>query len=106
MAKYFYVYSSGKNRIVKMYNTEAVINDVKQTYIADKEVSEENLAGFLEGIKASGYVGNRELADADIAANQAKNILAKKMTEYHDARDTYSQAADTLKKVEAKYGIR
>lgn len=106
MAKYFYVYSSGKNRIVKMYNTEAVINNVKQTYIADKEVSEENLAGFLEGIKAIGYVGNRELADADIAANQAKNILAKKMTEYHDARDTYSQAADTLKKVEAKYGIR
>lgn len=106
MAKYFYVYSSGKNRIVKMYNTEAVINGVKQTYIADKEVSEENLAGFLEGIKVSGYVGNRELADADIAANQAKNILAKKMTEYHDARDTYSQAADTLKKVEAKYGIR
>ena len=105
MAKYFYVYSNGANRIVKMYNTDFIVNGQKDTYIGEKEVDEENLKGFCDGIKASGYVANKELADADINEQRAKVELAKKMTEYHAARDAYSEAADILKKVKAKYGI-
>lgn len=108
MAKYFYVYDVAdgtSDQIVKMYNTEAVINGKKQTYTAEKRVTKENMTGFLDGIKAGGFVGNKEVAEADIAEREAKRILAIKMTDYHNARDAYSEAATNLKKVNAKYGI-
>ena len=48
---------------------------------------------------------NPELANADIAEREAKRILAAKMADYHAARDAYAEAADNLKKVNAKFGI-
>lgn len=107
MAKYFYIYNvaGSKDAVVKMYNTEAVKDGKVYTAFADKVVSADKIDGFVEGIKASGYVGNKELAEAEIAELEAKRILAEKMNAYHEARDAYSKAADTLKKVKAKYGI-
>ena len=108
MAKYFYVYNVADgttDKIVRMYNTEAVIDGKKQTYGTDKVVTADKIDGFLEGIKASGYVANKELAETEIAELEAKRVLAEKMNAYHEARDAYSEAADNLKKVKAKYGI-
>lgn len=108
MAKYFYIYNVADgttDKIVRMYNTEAVIDGKKQTYVADKVVTSDKLDGFVDGIKASGYVANKELAEVEIAELEAKRVLAEKMNAYHAARDVYSEAADTLKKVKAKYGI-
>ena len=47
-----------------------------------------------------------ELAEADVAEGEAKRILAEKMSDYHAARDCYSEKADVLKRVKAKYGIK
>ena len=108
MAKYFYIYNVADgttNAVVKMYNTEAVKDGKVYTASADKVVSADKIDGFVEGIKASGYVGNKELAEAEIAELEAKRVLAEKMNAYHEARDAYSEAADNLKKVKAKYGI-
>lgn len=108
MAKYFYIYNVADgttNAVVRMYNTEAVKDGKKYTASADKVVSADNIDGFIEGIKASGFVGNKELAEVEIAELEAKRILAEKMNAYHEARDAYSEAADNLKKVKAKYGI-
>lgn len=108
MAKYFYIYNVADgttNAIVRMYNTEAVKDGKVYTASADRVVSADNIDGFIDGIKASGYVGNKELADAEVAEHEAKRVLAEKMNAYHEARDAYSEAADTLKKVKAKYGI-
>lgn len=108
MAKYFYVYNVADgttNAVVKMYNTEAVKDGKAYTASADKVISADKIDGFVEGIKASGYVGNKELAEAEITEQEAKRVLAEKMNAYHEARDSYSEAADNLKKVKAKYGI-
>jgi len=108
MAKYFYVYEiagSPADRMVKMFNTESVIDDKKSTYIAEKKVAYKDLQGFTSGIKAVGFQLNPELANADIAEQEAKRILAAKMADYHAARDAYAEAADNLKKVNAKFGI-
>ena len=108
MAKYFYIYNVADgttNAVVKMYNTEAVKDGKVYTASADKVVSADKIDGFVEGIKASGYIGNKELAEAEIAELEAKRVLAEKMNTYHEARDAYSEAADNLKKVKAKYGI-
>ena len=70
MAKYFYVYEiagSPADRMVKMFNTESVIDDKKSTYIAEKKVAYKDLQGFTSGIKAVGFQLNPELANADIA---------------------------------------
>lgn len=108
MAKYFYVYNVNNcttDRVVKMFNTESVIDGKKGTYIAEKKVALADLQGFTNGIKAAGFQLNQELANADIAEQEAKRILAAKMADYHAARDAYAEAAETLKKVNAKYGI-
>lgn len=108
MAKYFYIYNVANgttNTVVKMYNTEAVKDGKKYTATADRVVSADKINGFIDGIKASGYVGNKELAEVEIAELEAKRVLAEKMNAYHAARDAYSEAADALKKVKAKYGI-
>lgn len=57
-------------------------------------------------IKASGFVPNKEMADADVAEGEAKRVLAEKMTAYQAARDDYHNKSETLKKVKAKYGIK
>lgn len=62
--------------------------------------------GFIDGIKTSGFVLNKELADADVAEAEAKRVLAEKMTAYQAARDDYHSKNETLKKVKAKYGIK
>lgn len=101
MAKYFYVYSvaGGADSIVKMFNTDTGA-------VGDKIVPKDRIDGFIDGIKASGFVLNKELAEADVAEGEAKRILAEKMNDYHAARDAYSIASDTLKKVKAKYNIK
>lgn len=107
MAKYFYVYveNGSTDRIVRMYNTEAIKDGKKYTAMADKVVPAANIEGFVEGIKASGYIANKELAEFETKEIDAKRVLAEKMAAYHEARDAYSEAADNLKKVKAKYGI-
>ncbi len=48
MAKYFYVYEiagSPADRMVKMFNTESVIDGKKGTYIAEKKVAYKDFAG-------------------------------------------------------------
>lgn len=108
MAKYFYVYhvnDGTTDRIVKMFNTDSVVNGKKGTYIAEKKVASSDLQAFTSGIKAAGFQLNQELANADIAEREAKRILAAKMADYHAARDAYAEAADNLKKVNAKFGI-
>lgn len=62
--------------------------------------------GFIDGIKTSGFVLNKELADADVAEAESKRVLAEKMTAYQAARDDYHNKSETLKKVKAKYGIK
>lgn len=62
--------------------------------------------GFIDGIKTSGFILNKELAEADVAEAEAKRILAEKMTAYQAARDDYHNKSETLKKVKAKYGIK
>lgn len=108
MAKYFYIYNvkGTSDQIVKMYNTEAVIDGTKQTYSSEKRVSKNDVNGFVAGIEASGFVGNKELADAEVAEGEAKRILAEKMSDYQAARDCYHEKNEALKKVKAKYGIR
>lgn len=54
----------------------------------------------------SGFVLNKELAEADVAEAEAKRVLEKKMTAYQVARDDYHSKNETLKKVKAKYGIK
>lgn len=100
MAKYFYVYSIAgtEDSIVKMFNTETGA-------VGEKSVPNDRIDGFVDGIKASGYQLNEELADADVAEGEAKRILAEKMTAYQAARDDYHNKSETLKKVKAKYGI-
>lgn len=100
MAKYFYVYSvaGGADSIVKMFNTETCT-------VGERVVEKNRIDGFVDGLKASGYVLNKELADADVAEGEAKRVLAEKMTAYHEARDTYSEAKTNLTKVMAKYNI-
>lgn len=108
MAKYFYVYEiagSPADRIVKMFNTDSIVNGKRGTYIAEKKVASSDLQGFTSGIKAAGFQLNQELANADTAEQEAKRILATKMADYHAARDAYAEAADNLKKVNAKFGI-
>lgn len=108
MAKYFYVYHVNDGTIdciVKMFNTDSVVNGKKSTYIAEKKVASSDLQGFTSGIKAAGFQLNQELANADTAEQEAKRILAAKMADYHAARDAYAEAADNLKKVNAKFGI-
>lgn len=101
MAKYFYVYNvaGAADSIVKMFNTETGT-------VGEKSVPKNRIDGFIDGIKASGYQLNKELAEADVAEGEAKRILAEKMTAYHAARDCYSEKSETLKKVKAKYGIK
>ena len=61
---------------------------------------------FIDGIKMSGFVLNKELAEADVAEAEAKRVLEKKMAAYQVARDDYHSKNETLKKVKAKYGIK
>lgn len=98
MAKYFYVYNivGVEDSIVKMFNTETGA-------VGEKSIQKDRIDGFVDGIKASGYQLNEELADADVAEGEAKRILAEKMTAYQAARDDYHNKSETLKKVKAKY---
>lgn len=100
MAKYFYIYSvaGGADSIVKMFNTDTGT-------VGTRVVEKDRLDGFVDGIKASGYAMNKELADADVAEEEAKRKLAIAMDAYHKARDTYSEAKTELTKVMAKYNI-
>lgn len=61
---------------------------------------------LVYSIKTSGFVLNKELAEADVAEAEAKRVLAEKMTAYQAARDDYHNKSETLKKVKAKYGIK
>lgn len=70
---------------------------------AEIDVGEEKHDAF---IKTSGFVLNKELAEADVAEAEAKRVLAEKMTAYQAARDDYHNKSETLKKVKAKYGIK
>ncbi len=101
MAKYFYVYNivGVEDSIVKMFNTET-------GSVGEKSIPKDRIDGFVDGIKASGYQLNEELADADVAEGEAKRILAEKMTAYQAARDDYHNKNEILKKVKAKYGIK
>ena len=101
MAKYFYVYSIAgvADSIVKMFNTETGA-------VGEKSVPKDRIDGFVDGLMASGFILNDELADADVAEGEAKRILAEKMSDYHAARDCYSEKSEALKKVKAKYGIK
>ena len=101
MAKYFYVYNivGVEDSIVKMFNTETGA-------VGEKSIQKDHIDGFVDGIKASGYQLNEELADADVAEGEAKRILAEKMTAYQAARDDYHSKSETLKKVKAKYDIK
>jgi len=96
MAKYFYVYNIAgvEDSIVKMFNTDTGA-------MGEKSVKKDRMDGFIDGIKTSGFVLNKELADAE-----AKRVLAEKMTAYQAARDDYHNKSETLKKVKAKYGIK
>lgn len=101
MAKYFYVYNIAgvEDSIVKMFNTDT-------SAMGEKSVKKNRIDGFVDGLKASGYQLNNELADADVAEGEAKRILAEKMTAYQAARDDYHNKNEILKKVKAKYGIK
>ena len=101
MAKYFYVYNivGVEDSIVKMFNTDTGAT-------GEKSVKKDRMDGFIDGIKTSGFVLNKELADADVAEGEAKRVLAEKMTAYQVARDDYHEKSETLKKVKAKYGIK
>ena len=101
MAKYFYVYNivGVEDSIVKMFNTDTGA-------MGEKSVKKDRMGGFIDGIKTSGFVLNKELADADVAEAEAKRVLAEKMTAYQAARDDYHSKNETLKKVKAKYGIK
>lgn len=101
MSKYFYVYNIAgvEDSIVKMFNTDTGA-------MGEKSVKKDRMDGFIDGIKTSGFVLNKELAEADVAEGEAKRILAEKMSDYHAARDCYSEKADVLKRVKAKYGIK
>ena len=101
MAKYFYVYSVAgtADSIVKMFNTETGA-------VGEKPVPSDRIDGFVDGIKASGFQLNKELAEADVAEGEAKRILAEKMSDYQAARDCYHEKNEILKKVKAKYGIQ
>lgn len=101
MAKYFYVYNIAgvEDSIVKMFNTDTCA-------MGEKSVKKDRMDGFIDGIKTSGFVLNKELADADVAEAEAKRILAEKMASYQTARDDYHNKSETLKKVKAKYGIK
>ena len=101
MAKYFYVYNIAgvEDSIVKMFNTET-------NTVGEKSVPKNRIDGFIDGIKISGFVLNKELAEADVAESEAKRVLAEKMTAYQAARDDYHNKNEALKKVKAKYGIK
>ena len=101
MAKYFYVYNIAgvEDCIVKMFNTDTGA-------MGEKSVKNDRMDGFIDGIKTSGFVLNKELADADVAEAEAKRVLAEKMTAYQAARDDYHNKSEALKKVKAKYGIK
>lgn len=101
MAKYFYVYNIAgvEDSIVKMFNTDTGV-------MGEKSVKKNRMDGFIDGIKTSGFVLNKELAEADVAEAEAKRVLAEKMTAYQAARDDYHNKSETLKKVKAKYGIK
>lgn len=101
MAKYFYVYNivGVEDSIVKMFNTDTGA-------MGEKSVPKDRMDGFIDGIKASGFVPNKEMADADVAEGEAKRVLAEKMTAYQAARDDYHNKSEILKKVKAKYGIK
>ena len=74
MAKYFYVYHVNDGTtdfIVKMFNTDSVVNGKRGTYIAEKKVTSSDLQGFTSGIKAAGFQLNQELANADTAEQEA-----------------------------------
>jgi len=79
MAKYFYVYNIAgvEDSIVKMFNTDTGA-------MGEKSVKKDRMDGFIDGIKTSGFILNKELADADVAEAEAKRILAEaidKLTE-------------------------
>lgn len=101
MAKYFYVYNIAgvEDSIVKMFNTDTGA-------MGEKSVKSDRMDGFIDGIKTSGFILNKELADADVAEAEAKRVLAEKMTAYQAARDDYHNKSEILKKVKAKYGIK
>lgn len=101
MAKYFYVYNivSVEDSIVKMFNTDTGA-------MGEKKIKKDRIDDFIDGIKMSGFVLNKELAEADVAEAEAKRVLEKKMTAYQVARDDYHSKNETLKKVKAKYGIK
>lgn len=101
MAKYFYVYDivGVEDSVVKMFNTDTGA-------MGEKRVKKDRMDGFIDGIKTSGFVLNKELADADVAEAEAKRVLAEKMAAYQAARDDYHNKNETLKKVKAKYGIK
>lgn len=101
MAKYFYVYNivGVEDSIVKMFNTDTGA-------MGEKKIKKDRIDDFIDGIKMSGFVLNKELAEADVAEAEAKRVLEKKMTAYQVVCDDYHNKSEALKKVKAKYGIK
>ncbi len=101
MAKYFYVYNivGVEDSIVKMFNTDTGA-------MGEKKIKKDRIDDFIDGIKVSGFVLNKELAEADVAEAEAKRVLEKEMTAYQAARDNYHSKSEALKNVKAKYGIK
>ena len=99
MAKFFYVYSENGNNdiyMVKMYNGAKCVT---------KEISAEKVDGFRSGLSVSDFIESRELAEADVAESNAREVLEEKQAEYYAARSAYETAAAKLKKVKEQLGL-
>lgn len=108
MAKYFYVYHVNDGTtdcIVKMFNTDSVVNGKRGLISLRKRLHPVICRVLPVASRRQVFQLNQELANADTAEQEAKRILAAKMADYHAARDAYAEAADNLKKVNAKFGI-
>lgn len=74
MAKYFYVYNivGVEDSIVKMFNTDTGA-------MGEKKIKKDRIDDFIDGIKMSGFVLNKELAEADVA--EAEFVSWKEATQ-------------------------
>ena len=72
MAKYFYVYNIAgvEDSFVKMFNTDTGA-------MGEKKVKKDRVDDFIDGIKVSGFVLNKELAEADVARGRSKACSGK-----------------------------